>query len=227
MVGVQPFGGSGLSGTGPKAGGPLYLGRLLAVPPATALDGLTGGEAPPAARAYADWLHGAGHAAEAERCRADLAQSRLGALGVLPGPVGERNVYALRPRGPVAAAGDGACRAADPGRRHPGDRQRRPWWSAPPPRPSPACRPRWRRRCWSSTTGTPSRGLRGVLFEGDAEALGALSRRVAARPGPILALEAVRSAEREPSPLVRLLEECSVSTNTAAAGGNASLMSIG
>ncbi|MBN7820499.1 bifunctional proline dehydrogenase/L-glutamate gamma-semialdehyde dehydrogenase PutA [Bowmanella yangjiangensis] len=29
VVGVQPFGGRGLSGTGPKAGGPLYLSRLL------------------------------------------------------------------------------------------------------------------------------------------------------------------------------------------------------
>ena len=29
VVGVQPFGGHGLSGTGPKAGGPLYLLRLL------------------------------------------------------------------------------------------------------------------------------------------------------------------------------------------------------
>jgi RHH-type proline utilization regulon transcriptional repressor/proline dehydrogenase/delta 1-pyrroline-5-carboxylate dehydrogenase len=28
VVGVQPFGGSGLSGTGPKAGGPHYLARL-------------------------------------------------------------------------------------------------------------------------------------------------------------------------------------------------------
>lgn len=28
IVGVQPFGGAGLSGTGPKAGGPLYLNRL-------------------------------------------------------------------------------------------------------------------------------------------------------------------------------------------------------
>src|SRR4029078_9473941 len=27
VVGVQPFGGEGLSGTGPKAGGPLYLPR--------------------------------------------------------------------------------------------------------------------------------------------------------------------------------------------------------
>ncbi|WP_150540196.1 bifunctional proline dehydrogenase/L-glutamate gamma-semialdehyde dehydrogenase PutA [Actinobacillus vicugnae] len=29
VVGVQPFGGMGLSGTGPKAGGPLYLQRLV------------------------------------------------------------------------------------------------------------------------------------------------------------------------------------------------------
>lgn len=28
VVGVQPFGGSGLSGTGPKAGGPNYLPRF-------------------------------------------------------------------------------------------------------------------------------------------------------------------------------------------------------
>ncbi len=34
VVGVQPFGGHGLSGTGPKAGGPLYLRRLLARCPA-------------------------------------------------------------------------------------------------------------------------------------------------------------------------------------------------
>ena len=33
VVGMQPFGGEGLSGTGPKAGGPLYMYRLLAVRP--------------------------------------------------------------------------------------------------------------------------------------------------------------------------------------------------
>jgi RHH-type transcriptional regulator, proline utilization regulon repressor / proline dehydrogenase / delta 1-pyrroline-5-carboxylate dehydrogenase len=33
VVGVQPFGGHGLSGTGPKAGGPLYVHRLLAQRP--------------------------------------------------------------------------------------------------------------------------------------------------------------------------------------------------
>src|SRR6185436_2997982 len=41
VVGVQPFGGEGLSGTGPKAGGPLYLFRLLAsCPPDAAIDEL-------------------------------------------------------------------------------------------------------------------------------------------------------------------------------------------
>jgi RHH-type proline utilization regulon transcriptional repressor/proline dehydrogenase/delta 1-pyrroline-5-carboxylate dehydrogenase len=35
VVGVQPFGGEGLSGTGPKAGGPLYLYRLLSSRPQT------------------------------------------------------------------------------------------------------------------------------------------------------------------------------------------------
>jgi RHH-type proline utilization regulon transcriptional repressor/proline dehydrogenase/delta 1-pyrroline-5-carboxylate dehydrogenase len=34
-VGVQPFGGGFLSGTGPKAGGPLYLRRLVHAPPCT------------------------------------------------------------------------------------------------------------------------------------------------------------------------------------------------
>ncbi|MEO5771789.1 MAG: L-glutamate gamma-semialdehyde dehydrogenase, partial [Burkholderiaceae bacterium] len=32
VVGVQPFGGEGLSGTGPKAGGPHYLDRFVALP---------------------------------------------------------------------------------------------------------------------------------------------------------------------------------------------------
>ena len=29
VVGAQPFGGEGLSGTGPKAGGPHYLARFM------------------------------------------------------------------------------------------------------------------------------------------------------------------------------------------------------
>ncbi len=40
VVGSQPFGGEGLSGTGPKAGGPLYLQRIAAPAPAAAARGL-------------------------------------------------------------------------------------------------------------------------------------------------------------------------------------------
>jgi RHH-type proline utilization regulon transcriptional repressor/proline dehydrogenase/delta 1-pyrroline-5-carboxylate dehydrogenase len=39
VVGVQPFGGHGLSGTGPKAGGPLYVLRLLSQRPSTTVPG--------------------------------------------------------------------------------------------------------------------------------------------------------------------------------------------
>ena len=68
-VGVQPFGGSRLSGTGPKAGGPLYLARLVAEPPQGALAGLEGSpSALGALRVYIDWLRASGHAEEAERC---------------------------------------------------------------------------------------------------------------------------------------------------------------
>jgi RHH-type proline utilization regulon transcriptional repressor/proline dehydrogenase/delta 1-pyrroline-5-carboxylate dehydrogenase len=42
VVGVQPFGGHGLSGTGPKAGGPLYVRRLLSKRPSLSFDGLQG-----------------------------------------------------------------------------------------------------------------------------------------------------------------------------------------
>src|SRR3546814_20540886 len=54
VVGVQPFGGRGLSGTGPKAGGPLYLTKLVA----NAQTEAPGGNASdsPVLRDYIDWL---------------------------------------------------------------------------------------------------------------------------------------------------------------------------
>jgi RHH-type proline utilization regulon transcriptional repressor/proline dehydrogenase/delta 1-pyrroline-5-carboxylate dehydrogenase len=45
MVGVQPFGGEGLSGTGPKAGGPHYLLRLCAEQTITVNTAAAGGNA--------------------------------------------------------------------------------------------------------------------------------------------------------------------------------------
>jgi len=69
------------------------------------------------------------------------------------------------------------------------------------------------------------------LFEGDSDELHALIRRVAQRPGPIVSVQGVASGAlhngTDDYALERLLTERSVSVNTAAAGGNASLMTIG
>ena len=45
VVGVQPFGGEGLSGTGPKAGGPHYLFRFCAEQTLTINTAAAGGNA--------------------------------------------------------------------------------------------------------------------------------------------------------------------------------------
>jgi RHH-type transcriptional regulator, proline utilization regulon repressor / proline dehydrogenase / delta 1-pyrroline-5-carboxylate dehydrogenase len=45
VVGVQPFGGCGLSGTGPKAGGPHYLMRFMSEQTLTINTAALGGNA--------------------------------------------------------------------------------------------------------------------------------------------------------------------------------------
>jgi RHH-type proline utilization regulon transcriptional repressor/proline dehydrogenase/delta 1-pyrroline-5-carboxylate dehydrogenase len=45
VVGVQPFGGCGLSGTGPKAGGPHYLTRFGTEQTITTNTAAAGGDA--------------------------------------------------------------------------------------------------------------------------------------------------------------------------------------
>jgi RHH-type proline utilization regulon transcriptional repressor/proline dehydrogenase/delta 1-pyrroline-5-carboxylate dehydrogenase len=45
VVGVQPFGGRGLSGTGPKAGGPHYLTRFGTEQTVTINTAAAGGDA--------------------------------------------------------------------------------------------------------------------------------------------------------------------------------------
>ena len=69
IVGVQPFGGCGLSGTGPKAGGPLYLLRLLSVRPEVGLAIEPLETALAAARQILRLAVGNGRDAEAARCR--------------------------------------------------------------------------------------------------------------------------------------------------------------
>jgi len=63
--------------------------------------------------------------------------------------------------------------------------------------------------------------LAAALFDGAREELLALTKRLAARNGPIVPVHVA------PYPREFLFDEVSLSVNTAAAGGNASLMTIG
>ena len=102
VVGVQPFGGRGLSGTGPKAGGPLYLGRLVRTKPQTSITGARALD--PACEALVKWLDANGFAQSAQDVRMVSAQQINGYTVELAGPVGESNLYALHPRGEVLLA---------------------------------------------------------------------------------------------------------------------------
>lgn len=90
IVGSQPFGGEGLSGTGPKAGGPLYLSRF---------------RCDPVEQVQEDWPQ-----------PVDLAslQAKLASLPKgpetcqdLPGPTGEANQLRSAPRAAVLCLGPG------------------------------------------------------------------------------------------------------------------------
>ena len=98
VVGSQPFGGEGLSGTGPKAGGPNYLPRFFAPDPP--LHGPT--TTPPAEPAD-----------EAQVAQALAAARPAGRIDdrLLPGPTGELNRLSAYPRPPVLCLGPGAAAA--------------------------------------------------------------------------------------------------------------------
>jgi RHH-type transcriptional regulator, proline utilization regulon repressor / proline dehydrogenase / delta 1-pyrroline-5-carboxylate dehydrogenase len=94
VVGSQPFGGEGLSGTGPKAGGPSYVARFTRM--AGVKGGTLTGERADKAQIQADLL-----AAESQPPRQLSSQS-------LPGPTGESNQLSVYGRGVVLCAGPGA-----------------------------------------------------------------------------------------------------------------------
>lgn len=66
-----------------------------------------------------------------------------------------------------------------------------------------------------------------ALVEGDSASVISLACAVAEMPGPIVPVHASAVDAPLAYPLDRLVEEVSISINTAAAGGNASLMAIG
>jgi RHH-type proline utilization regulon transcriptional repressor/proline dehydrogenase/delta 1-pyrroline-5-carboxylate dehydrogenase len=213
VVGVQPFGGRGLSGTGPKAGGPLYLGRLVKQP--TVPPGIASVAADPGARDLAVWLNG-----EGEVARDAAARSLLGAQVELPGPVGERNLYGLHPRGrilllPQTRSGlieQLAAALATGNQVVVGNIDLRKELTGLPQRV--ADRVEW------ADDWTARGPFSGALIEGGADVRREALAKLAELPGPIVLPQAGTPR------LDWLVEEVSTSINTTAAGGNASLMAM-
>lgn len=218
VVGVQPFGGHKLSGTGPKAGGPLYLRRLMSSCPV--LDASRDG-APALAQMWARFAASKGWSA-ARLCKDFARRSPLGIRQELPGPVGESNVYSLRPKGKALcfassteelaiqigaalATGNIAVVSKSPASRAIDDVAAD------------------YRGAIELVSGDDLPGGDVALFEGPDDELRVVSQTLARREGPIVPLY-----RRSPTgyPLEFLVSERTVSHNTAAAGGNASLMAI-
>ncbi len=225
VVGVQPFGGRGLSGTGPKAGGPLYLTRFAP----GALPSLPAGERPTepdaALAAFALWASAQGLAAAASAAWDAAKASLLDFTAELPGPVGERNAYRLAPRGRIAcsatsvealwqqvaavlATGNTAVITA-------------PSPIATRPAGFPAALAA--RVLWEETDLSQIPDLAAMLIEGSPARIAEASRQLAQREGAIVPLHISAPGG---TPLHLLLEEVTLSVNTTAAGGNASLMAL-
>jgi len=239
VVGVQPFGGEGLSGTGPKAGGPLYLYRLLGSRPENAvlktlarhdatapLDAQLKNAMAQPLEALSAWA--ADRPALQVLCRqfGELAQS--GTQRLLAGPTGERNSWTLVPRERVLCIADNeqdalvqlaAVIACGSQLLWPDDTLHRDLAKQFPPIVSARIQ-------FAKADALMTQAFDAVIFHGDSDQLVTLCENVAARDGAIVSVQGFARGESHIL-LERLWLERSLSVNTAAAGGNASLMTIG
>jgi RHH-type transcriptional regulator, proline utilization regulon repressor / proline dehydrogenase / delta 1-pyrroline-5-carboxylate dehydrogenase len=229
VVGVQPFGGRGLSGTGPKAGGPLYIHRLVAK--AGVQPRQVSVPANEALLHFASWLEQKGSMEAAQAVRDQADRSPLGVACELRGPVGELNLYTLRPRGrvlivPQTEAGLfcqlGAALAAGNDVVIDADCALHASLENLPPAVAD--------RIFWSEDWEAAGPLAAGLIEGDADLVVSANSRIAKLSGPIPIVQAATSQEIRSDAnaycLNWLVEEVSTSINTTAAGGNASLMTL-
>ena len=216
VVGSQPFGGEGLSGTGPKAGGPHYVRRLRAPPAA-------GGGAP-AGAVVSESLLSAAIADAAGSLAARLprvADVRFAPMD-LPGPTGESNRLSFAPRGVVLCLGPGAntVRAQVAAARAAGNAV-----VAVATEASVALTARADDSLVVVLDGqvapetlTTLDGIAAVAYAADGDVLAAIRAALARREGPILPLIAEQDAPE------RYVLERHLCVDTTAAGGNASLL---
>lgn len=115
IVGSQPFGGEGLSGTGPKAGGPLYVRRFKQIAGENRAETLQGDAVTESALQEAIQQVQKLVARDAEQAT-HMVEQQLGALAAhvksgllttreMPGPTGELNRLSFHARGLVLCAG--------------------------------------------------------------------------------------------------------------------------
>jgi RHH-type proline utilization regulon transcriptional repressor/proline dehydrogenase/delta 1-pyrroline-5-carboxylate dehydrogenase len=226
VVGVQPFGGEGKSGTGPKAGGPLYLRRLQHA----AASGLAAADLtvqPPAMdaalQALQDWARANAAAVLIALTRRYAQDSLLGRALHLPGPTGESNTLRFAARGAVlCAASDRAALVNQlaavlaTGNQALMDAAAYSLLPAGLPQAVSA-----RILIVADVASHPAISL--ALC--DQACCTALLPVLAAREGALTPV--AQTCGCEPIALWRLVAERTVSVNTTAAGGNASLMTLG
>jgi RHH-type proline utilization regulon transcriptional repressor/proline dehydrogenase/delta 1-pyrroline-5-carboxylate dehydrogenase len=221
VVGVQPFGGEGKSGTGPKAGGPLYLKRLQkGAPPLLQHER----QAAPGLDSLLEWARTHGHQRVVTLAEQYMRTTLLGTSLGLPGPTGERNALSFAPRGAIV------CAASDIGVLlnqlaavlATGNR-------AIVVAPSSATIPQGlpkdvkERIDFAENVGAIKAEYQLVLAEASLAA--GLRTQFAARDGAIVGM--IDTTEEGAIPLWRLVAERALCVNTTAAGGNASLMTLG
>lgn len=227
VVGVQPFGGEGLSGTGPKAGGPLYLYRLLGSRPENAvlktlarhdatapLDAQLKNAMAQPLEALSAWA--AERPALQALCRqfGELAQS--GTQRLLAGPTGERNSWTLVPRERVLCIADNeqdvlvqlaAVIACGSQLLWPDDTLHRDLAKQLPPIVSARIQ-------FAKADALMTQAFDAVIFHGDSDQLVTLCENVAARDGAIVSVQGFARGESHIL-LERLWLERSLSVNTA------------
>jgi RHH-type proline utilization regulon transcriptional repressor/proline dehydrogenase/delta 1-pyrroline-5-carboxylate dehydrogenase len=237
VVGSQPFGGEGLSGTGPKAGGPNYLRRFRkevdSVPSAISADVPVVPVSDLAARFPSDprgeWAGRDDRISvlrklvrgKAAAAMAASAMVEYGAVD-LPGPTGEANTLVTAPRGRVLCLGPDAetllaqtVQALAAGNAV---------LAIAPGAASVLAAFTGKNLPVAAVDGVPDPAdladlpIDLVAFAGDAGRARELRRALASRPGPI-----VRIVSERINPMA-YVHERAICVDTTAAGGNASLL---
>lgn len=228
VVGVQPFGGEGLSGTGPKAGGPLYLYRLMQdcqpkkLEQPFAVQTVNHTSANPLYVDFLAWV------------KQNLPQYTLGQeqsffagkVFELQGPTGESNQYAVLPRKRTLSLAESEqeqiaqliaifsvgsqpvlLKGNDFYQKH------------------AARLPEVIRQQFHIIENIQTGDFDAVLHHGSQNQLMNLQKQIAQREGAIVGITHLEPQQLQ-IPVERLVIERAISINTAAAGGNASLMTL-